>query len=158
MTATTALSAARTTRTSGRVRSFLAAQPVWRAGVLAALAGALVTEVYAQVMRALGVPMKAASPGADAAEPIPNFGFASGVLFWAVVGVVLAVALARWAERPARTFTVTTVVLTALSLAPPFMAPHTAVSTQIVLAVAHLVAAAVIVPAIAVRLAERPTR
>ncbi|WP_222623272.1 DUF6069 family protein [Streptomyces armeniacus] len=142
------------------LRSFVIAQPLWRAGVLAVLVGAVVTEVFALVTRAAGVPMKAASPGEDAAQEIPVFGFAGGVLFWSVVGLVLAFALARWAKRPARTFAVTTVALTALSLITPFIAPHTAVSTQFVLAVSHLVAAAVIIPALTIRLdhtAQRPS-
>ncbi|MEU9187274.1 DUF6069 family protein [Streptomyces sp. NPDC048484] len=43
----------------------------------------------------------------------------------------------------------------ALSLAGPAVAPHTATSTQIVLAVSHVVAAAVIIPPPARRLSHR---
>lgn len=140
------------TATASAIRSVVVKHPVWRAAVLAAVAGALVTELFALIMRGVGVPMEAASPGAESAAEIPVFGFASGVLFWSVAGIVLAVVLARWAKRPARTFAVVTVVLTALSLIPPFAAPHTAGSTQTVLALSHLVAAAVIIPAITIRL------
>ncbi|MFD8236011.1 DUF6069 family protein [Streptomyces sp. NPDC059696] len=132
----------------------LSTRPVWLVGVLAALAGALVTEAFALVARAADVPMEAAGPGAARAAEIPVGGFFGGVLFWSVAGIVLAVALARWAERPARTFTVTTVVLTALSLAGPAVAPHTATSTRIVLAASHVVAAAVVVPLLARRLSR----
>ncbi|MFC7844936.1 DUF6069 family protein [Streptomyces sp. NPDC001046] len=131
-----------------------AARPVWLTGLLATLAGAVVTEVFALAARAAGVPMEAASPGAKEAAAIPVGGFFGGVVFWSVAGIVLAVALARWARRPARTFTVTTVALTVLSLAGPAVAPHTAVSTQVVLAVSHLVAAAVIIPPLARRLSR----
>lgn len=124
-------------------------RPVRLVGILATLAGAVVTEAFALVARAAGVPMEAAGPGAKEAAEIPVGCFFGGVVFWAVAGIVLAVALARWAERPARTFTVTTVALTALSLAGPAVAPHTATSTQIVLAASHGVAAAVIVPLLA---------
>ncbi|MGP3983633.1 DUF6069 family protein [Streptomyces sp. KR80] len=137
------------------IRSVVTTQPVWRVGVLAAVTGAVVTEVFALGARALDVPMKAGGPGAKAAEAIPPFGFAMGVLFWSVVGIVLAVALARWAKRPARIFVVTTVTLTVLSLAGPIMATHTATTTRVVLALSHLVAAAVIIPALAVRLGHR---
>jgi hypothetical protein len=141
------------------IRSVVTTQPVWRVGVLAAVTGAVVTEAFALGARALDVPMKAAGPGAKAAEAIPPFGFGMGVLFWSVVGIVLAVALARWAKRPARIFVVTTITLTVLSLAGPIMATHTATATQVVLALSHLVAAAVIIPALAVRLGHRePTR
>ncbi|WP_298564817.1 DUF6069 family protein [Streptomyces luteogriseus] len=142
-------------RTGSRsISGFLAARPVWLVGIVAALAGAVVTEAFALVARAAGVPMEAASPGATEAAEIPVGGFFGGVVFWSVAGIVLAVVLARWAGRPARTFTVTTVVLTALSLAGPAVAPHTATSTQIVLAVSHVVAAAVVVPLLARRLAH----
>ncbi|AMW08741.1 hypothetical protein A4E84_03980 [Streptomyces qaidamensis] len=132
----------------------LSTRPVWLVGILATLAGAAVTEAFALVARAAGVPMEAAGPGATEAAEIPVGGFFGGVVFWSVAGIVLAVALARWAGRPARTFTVTTVALTALSLAGPAVAPHTATSTQIVLAASHVVAAAVVVPLLARRLAH----
>ncbi|GAA4559694.1 MULTISPECIES: DUF6069 family protein [Streptomyces] len=130
----------------------LSTRPVWLVGILATLAGAVVTEAFALVARAAGVPMEAASPGATEAAEIPVGGFFGGVVFWSVAGIVLAVVLARWARQPARTFTVTTVALTALSLAGPAVAPHTATSTQIVLAASHVVAAAVVVPLLARRL------
>lgn len=136
-------------------RSLLTTSPVWLVGVLAALAAAVVTEVFGLVARALGVPMEAASPGATAAAPIPPGGFATGVLFWSVPGLVLAVILARWAKRPAHTFVVTTIVLTALSLLGPALAPYTATSTKIVLALSHLVAAAVVIPLLGIRLSHR---
>ncbi|MFF7871487.1 DUF6069 family protein [Streptomyces qaidamensis] len=132
----------------------LATRPVWLVGILATLAGAVVTEAFALVARAAGVPMEAAGPGATEAAEIPVGGFFGGVVFWSVAGIVLAVAFARWAGRPARTFTVTTVALTALSLVGPAVAPHTATSTQIVLAASHVVAAAVVVPLLARRLAH----
>ncbi|WP_106981139.1 DUF6069 family protein [Streptomyces fulvoviolaceus] len=146
--------AAQSVSTPHSTRS-LATRPVWLVGVLATLAGAVVTEAFALVARAAGVPMDVAGPGQAEAAEIQVGGFAGGVLFWSIAGIVLAVALARWAERPARTFTVITVVLTALSLVGPALAPHTATSTQIVLAVSHVVAAAVIIPALALRLSHR---
>ncbi len=149
---TTAPSAAAGSRSA----KFVAARPVWLVTILAVLAGAVVTELFALVTRAAGVPMEAASPGEEKAAAIPVGGFAGGVVFWAIAGIVLAIALARWAKRPARTWVITTTVLTVLSLAGPAMATHTAVSTQIVLALSHLVAAAVIVPLIAHRLSHLP--
>ncbi|MFE1251465.1 DUF6069 family protein [Streptomyces sp. NPDC058766] len=140
-------------RTESR-SSLLTTRPVWLVGLLATLAGAVLTEAFALLMRAAGVPMEAASPGAKEAAEIPVGGFFGGVVFWSVLGIVLATALARWAKRPARTFIVTTVALTFLSLAGPAVAPHTATSTQIVLAVSHVVAAAVIIPLLALRLSH----
>jgi len=127
---------------------------VWLVGVLTAVAGAIVTELFALGARVIGVPMEASSLGADTAAPIPLGGFAMGTLMWSVVGIVLAVVLARWAKRPARTFVVTTVVLTVLSLAGPVMAVDTATATKVVLALSHLVAAAVVIPPLALRLSH----
>ncbi|MEW2609800.1 DUF6069 family protein [Streptomyces sp. NPDC047880] len=59
----------------------LSARPEWPAGIPAVLAGAVVTEAFALVARAAGVPMEAASPGAAEAEEIPAGGFFGGVLF-----------------------------------------------------------------------------
>jgi hypothetical protein len=154
MSVTTPQKQARTE--SRHTPGFLSTRPVWLVGVLATLAGAVVTEAFALVARAAGVPMEAAGPGAEQAAEIPVGGFGGGVVFWSVAGIVLALVLARWAKQPARTFTVTTVVLTALSLAGPAVAPHTATSTQIVLAASHVVAAAVIIPLVARRLSHVP--
>ncbi|MDQ3153895.1 MAG: DUF6069 family protein [Actinomycetota bacterium] len=131
---------------------------MWLVGVLAAVAGAIVTELFALGARVIGVPMEAGSLGADTAAPIPLGGFAMGTLMWSVVGIVLAVVLARWAKRPARTFVVATVVLTVLSLAGPVMAVDTATATKVVLALSHLVAAAVVIPPLALRLSHVPRR
>jgi len=51
---------------------------------------------------------------------------------------------------------VTTVVLTVLSLAGPVMAVDTATATKVVLALSHLVAAAVVIPPLALRLSHVP--
>ena len=129
-------------------------RPVWKVGALATLTGAIVTEAFSLAARAIDIPMKAADPGAEAAKDIPVGGFAMAVVMWAAVGILLAVALARWARRPARTFVITTVTLTALSLVGPAVATHTETATRVVLAVAHVVAAAVVIPPIARRLTD----
>ena len=128
------------------------ASPVWRVGAMATITGAAVTELFSLAARALDVPMRAADPGASAAKDIPVGGFAMAVLMWAVVGTVLAVVFARRAKAPAHTFATTAVVLTALSLLGPVFATHTEVSTKVVLLVAHLIAAAVVIPPLTTRL------
>ncbi|MGH3931451.1 MAG: DUF6069 family protein [Pseudonocardiaceae bacterium] len=142
--------------TASSSRSVLARSPVWRVGVLASVVAAVVTELFALGARAIHIPMVAGSPGAEAgtAAPIPIGGFAIGTLIWSLVGVVLAVVLARRAKHPARTFVVTTVVLTVLSLAGPAFAVDTATATKVVLALSHLVAAAVVIPPLALRLSH----
>lgn len=68
-------------------------------------------------------------------------------------GTVLAVVLSRRATRPQRTFVVTTVVLTALSIIPDVLA-DASTSTRFTLALSHVVAAAIVIPALASRLSD----
>ena len=75
-------------------------------------------------------------------------------LMASAVGLVLAVAILRYAKRPARTYLVVTGVLTALSFAPSVTAGHATTATKLVLCLTHLVAAAIIVPAVTARLRE----
>ncbi|GAA2102261.1 DUF6069 family protein [Actinomadura alba] len=130
----------------------LATRPVWQVGVLATLAGAVVTEGFTLVARGAGVPMKAAGFGEKEATEIAVGGIARSVVLWSIGGILLAVALARWAKRPTRTFVVAAVAFTVLSLTAPAAATQTTVSTQVILAASHVVAAAVIIPILARRL------
>ena len=130
--------------------SLLMRMRVWQVGVLASVAAAIATELFALGAEAIDIPMEVDG------EEIPFGGFAMITLLWSVVGTVLAVALARWAKRPARTFVVTTVVLTLLSLIFPLTARDTDTATQVTLALSHLLAAAIVIPALALRLAYVP--
>lgn len=137
---------------STRIASRLAAQPVWRVGALAAVAASAVTEIYGAVARAVGVPMAVGNPGATKTVPL-NFGaFTIGVVTCTFVGTILAVVLARKAKRPARTFTRVAVALTMLSFVNPVVAGATASSTKVTLVVAHVIAAAIVIPAFVHRL------
>lgn len=127
-------------------------RPVWLVSVIAALAAAAATEVYGLGARAAGVPMAVAGLGATTATPITVGMFAMGTLVCAFWGTLLAVALARFASQPARAYLWATLVLTALSLAVPLTAHDTAVSTKLVLAGGHILAAAVIIPPVTRRL------
>ena len=138
--------------TENEIESDVRTRPVWQVGALATVAGAAVTELFSLAARAIDIPMKAADPGVEHAKDIPVGGFAMAVAMWAVVGTVLAAALNRWSRRPARTFVVTTVTLTVLSLLGPAFAAHTETSTKLVLAVAHVIAAAIVIPPLARRL------
>jgi amino acid transporter len=86
-------------------------------------------------------------------EEIALLGFAMVTAVFSVVGIVLASALARWARRPQRTFVIATVALTALSLLPDASA-DASTATRHVLALTHVVAAAIVIPAVASRLAD----
>jgi Family of unknown function (DUF6069) len=141
--------------TSGtRATSRLAALPLPVAGAIAAVAGALVLYAYGALARALSVPMRAGEPGASHAQAITPVSFASGVVFCTIVGTILAMILAARAAHPARTFLRTALVLVAASLVFPLAASHTAEATRLTLALAHLIAAAVVIPLITLRLAR----
>lgn len=140
------------------VASFLARRPVWQVCYLTGLAAGVAAEVWGLAARAAGVPMRAAGPGSHHASAITAGMFAMGamvVTFWFTFAVVL---IARRARNPARTYLRTVLPLLALSFATPLTAADTPVPTKLTLCAAHLVAAAVVVPAVAGRLARVPGR
>jgi hypothetical protein len=121
------------------------ARALWVAGLVSGAVAAVATTVVAAVALAADVPLEIDG------EQIPLFGFAQLTMMGAVIGTVLAVAFAKWARRPHRTFVVTTVVLTALSLVPDVIADATT-GSKLVLMLTHVVAAAIVVPTLAKRL------
>jgi hypothetical protein len=128
---------------------------VWLVGILATLVAAVTAEAFTLIARAAGVPMQAAGVWEETAQKIPVGYIARSVGYWSIGGIVLAVILARWAKRPVRTFVIATGGFTVLSLAAPALAVDTAVSTQVVLAAAHVIAATVIISILARRLSAR---
>lgn len=122
--------------------------PLWRTGAAAAIAAAVATVTIAAVATAIGVPIKI-----DGA-PIPLLGFAQLTLFFSAIGLILAKALTRWAVTPKRTFLVTTLALTALSIVPDLLVGATT-ATRVTLILTHLAAAAIVIPAVTARLPER---
>lgn len=125
--------------------------PVWRVGAVASAAAAVATVLFALAAKAIDIPMEVDS------EEIPVAGFAMVTLVWSVVGTGLAMALARWAKRPARTFVVTTVVLTLVSFVPVVTA-DASTATQVALALSHVLAAGIVIPALALRLPNERER
>ena len=144
-----------TTSTPASASSATAIRTGWPVSLVSIAAGAIalaVIEAYGAIARAGGVPLRAVSFGAHAAAQVNAgwlaFGVALGV-FW---GTVLAVVFARRAARPACAFLVTTLPLLALSLIGPLTAQATT-ATRLTLAGGHLIAAAIIIPAVTRRLA-----
>jgi hypothetical protein len=137
-----------------RAASRFAALPIPVTGAIAALAGALVLYGYGALARALSVPMRAGEPGASHAQAITPLSFATGVVFCTTLGTILAMILAARAAGPARAFLRTALVLVAVSLAFPLAASHTGVETRLTLALGHLIAAAIVIPLITLRLAR----
>jgi hypothetical protein len=138
--------------------SALATKPLWLVGVGAVVAGAVVTALFAAIADAAGVPLEVASESGGTPEAIPVAGFGTLVLAAGAIGVLLALALDRWTSRPARTFAIVATVLTVASLVTPFIAQEATTATRVVLGLAHVVAAAVIIPLITTRLAQGEAR
>ncbi|MFG1603832.1 DUF6069 family protein [Actinoplanes sp. NPDC049265] len=115
-------------------------------GLLAALGASVATSAIAAAGHAAGISLDVAG------APIPVTGFATLTAIFSVAGLVLAAGLARFARRPRVAFVRTTVVLTALSLVPDVLA-DAASGTKVLLMVTHLVAAAIVIPVVARRLA-----
>lgn len=132
------ITAAPTTTTPTTTTNHPVRRTTVRSGVLAAAA----TTALAAAADAAGVPF------AIEGERIPLLGFAQMTLVGAVLGGLLAVACNRYAARPRRSFTRAAAALTALSCVPSitWLPDH---ASRFVLVVTHVVAAAIIVPAIA---------
>ena len=115
-------------------------------GVAAAALASIATPIVAAAGRAAGIGLDVGG------APIPVQGFAVLTAVFSLIGVILAAVLSRTARRPRRTFVRTTVVLTVLSLVPDVIV-DAAPATKALLMLTHLVAAAIVVPAVARRLA-----
>jgi len=144
MLTTTAIS----TRTGSTASTSGARPALWKHGVAAAVLASVATTVLAAVASAAGVSF-ADRTGAS----IPIAGFAELTLVFSLLGVGLAAVLARRARRPRRTFVRTAVALTALSYVPDLTFGFDAGSAATLISL-HTVAASIVVPVLASRLAR----
>ncbi|MEU8154041.1 DUF6069 family protein [Micromonospora sp. NPDC048986] len=117
-----------------------------RTGVAATVAASVATMAVAAVGHLAGISLELGG------APIPVTGFGVLTAVFSLIGVIIAGVLARFARRPRLTFVRTTVVLTALSLVPDVIA-DAGMATKALLMLTHLVAATIVIPAIARRLA-----
>jgi hypothetical protein len=85
------------------------AKPLITGGLTAAAVAAAATATIAAAGEFAGISLVVGG------APIPVFGFAVLTVIFSVVGLVLALVLARSARRPRTAFVRTTIVLTALS-------------------------------------------
>jgi hypothetical protein len=116
-----------------------------RDGAAATVVAAVATAAVAAAGQAVGISLDVA--GAS----IPASGFATLTVIFSVIGLLIAVGLRRFARHPRTTWIRTTVALTVLSLVPDVLA-DAATGTKVLLMVTHLVAAAIVIPAVARRL------
>ena len=118
-----------------------------RVGAVAGLAASVATVGVAAAADAVGVPIEIGG------ESIPLVGFAQLTLFATVIGVVMASVMARRAAHARHTFVSTTLALTALSFVPDVLA-DAQTATKLTLMLTHVVAAAIVIPALASRLTD----
>jgi Family of unknown function (DUF6069) len=123
--------------TTGAVVPRTSFRPLVRAGVLSGVAAAIAATVIAALARAGDVPLKIDG------ERVPTAGFAQLTLLGAALGVLLAAVIRR-----RHRFVGVALAATALSLVPSLALPDHA-ATKSVLVLTHLVAAAIVVPALA---------
>ena len=122
-------------------------------GLAAALVAMLATALLAALAGAVGVDFEVP----DGGEKIPVSGIAVVTGVFSLVGVVIALALVRWSARPAVWFLRTAITLTAISLVPPLLADADVTTTATLLGL-HVLAAAVMIPALASALTVRTAR
>lgn len=118
-------------------------------GLAATIVAVVATTTTAALGRAAGVDFELP----DGGETLPLSGFAVMTGIFSVVGIGIAAAILRWSARPARSFVRAAVTLTAISLLPPFLTDANA-ATVTALVLLHLVAAAVMIPALARKLRD----
>ena len=146
MTATTTLTAGPTTLPA-RASHRSTAKQIRRTGAFAGLAASVATSTIAAVASALDVSLKVGG------EAIPVIGFAQLTFVAAIIGTVMAVVMSHRARHPRHTFVVSTIALTALSIVPDVIA-DAQTATKLVLALTHVVAASIVIPALASRLTD----
>lgn len=113
-----------------------------RATTTSGLAGAAVTTAAAAAVHAVGVSFEIDG------EMIPLLGFAQMTLIGAVLGGLLLTSLNHWSRRPRARFLQASVALTVVSCVPSVALPDDT-SSQVALVALHVLAAAIIVPALA---------
>jgi uncharacterized protein DUF6069 len=116
-----------------------------RTGLGAAAAASIATTAVAAAGAAAGISLDMGG------ETLHVLAFAELTAFFSLVGLVLAAVVSRVARRPRSTFVRTTVTLTALSFVPDLIV-DAAPATKALLILTHVVAAAIVIPAVARRL------
>ncbi len=123
----------------------------------ATVAAGVAAEAWVALMRATGVELQVGDPFGEAssAMALPTGACATSIAMCMVLGTALAVGLNWKARRPAYTYVVVACMLTFVSLGAPLVSAGISAGSKFTLIVAHLIAAAVIIPLVARCLARR---
>ncbi len=114
---------------------------LWVTTAIAGVAAAVAMTAVAVVGHAAGVSLEVEG------EQIPLLGFTQMTLLGAVLGAIILALLNRFSRRPHAQFVRTSVVLTAISCIPSVAWPDDT-ATKVLLVATHVLAAAMIVPAL----------
>jgi peptidoglycan/LPS O-acetylase OafA/YrhL len=147
MTATATVSAPPAHSTVSAPPRSTSTKGLWRTGALAGLAASVATSAFAAGAHVLDVSLEVGG------QAIPVIGFAQLTFVLTMIGALIAVVLSHRASRPRHTFVITTLALTALSIVPDALA-DAQTATRLTLALTHLIAAAIVIPAISSRLTD----
>jgi hypothetical protein len=118
-----------------------------RTGGLSILIAGIANSVLGIGADASGVAMAVKGFGSDVRESIPVFAYFVSTVIAGAVGFLLMLAMNRLGATK-KTFFIVTGVLTVISFVPPLTADASS-GTKIVLELLHVVAAAIIIPALA---------
>jgi low temperature requirement protein LtrA len=118
-----------------------------RTGGLSILIAGIANSVLGIGADIAGVAMAVKGFGSEVRESIPVFAYFVSTMIGGAVGLFLLLALKR-SGATKKTFFIVTGVLTVISLIPPLMTDASP-GTKIVLELLHVVAAAIIIPALA---------
>lgn len=136
-----------TTAFTATTTSTSTARAFWLPAAMATAGAAAATTAVAAVAHAAGISL------AIDGQEIPVPGFATATLMLTVLGLVIAAGLRKWAGNPRAAWVRTTIALTVLSLVPDAIV-NAEVETKLTLMLTHIVAAAIVIPVIAARLAN----
>jgi hypothetical protein len=109
---------------------------------VAGVAGAVGVSAVYLLARAADVPLTVQG------KAFPALAFPQVTLMATLIGVIIAIVVSRRSTHPRRSFVAVTVALTVVSLIPP-LALDAGTATKVTLEIAHLVAAAIIIPILA---------
>jgi len=124
-----------------------ARRSVWLHGLVAALVATAATSAAAAIAFKLGVSFEVKG------EAIPLLGFAELTVIFSLIGVALAAVLARKAQHPRRTWIRIAIALVLLSFIPDATFGFDLTSALTLMGL-HVLAAVIVVPTLASRLAD----
>ncbi|MFE6646515.1 DUF6069 family protein [Nocardioides sp. NPDC057772] len=124
--------------------------PVWPRGLVATAIAAITTTLMAVVAKAAGIDF-----GSSLGD-VPLSAFPMLTIYCSLIGIIIAEVMIRVAKLPRSTFQISMIVLTGLSLVPDVLPIFEFDLTFVgFLCLTHVVAAAIVVPMVAVRMEER---